>query len=65
MTDVQIPITTVWDVIADALDDPWFWGVSIAVTMCLALAFRFLHERRHRRCRSRPSSEPSHPSSDG
>ena len=52
MTDVQIPVTTVWDVVADALDDPWFWGVSIAVTMAFALAFRYLHERRHRRCRS-------------
>ncbi len=52
MTDVQIPITTVWDVVADALDDPWFWGVSIAATLAIALVFRFLHERRHRRCRS-------------
>lgn len=51
MTDVQIPVTTVWDVVADALDDPWFWGVSIAVTMAFALVFRCLHERRHRRCR--------------
>ena len=51
MTDVQIPVTTVWDVVADALDDPWFWGVSIAVTMCFALVFRYFHERRHRRCR--------------
>lgn len=57
MTDVQIPITTVWDVIADALDDPWFWGVSIAATLAIALVFRFLHERRHRRCRSPRSSE--------
>ena len=57
MTDVQIPVTTVWDVVADALDDPWFWGVSIGATMAFALVFRYLHERRHRRCRSRPSSE--------
>ena len=57
MTDVQIPVTTVWDVIADALDDPWFWALSIGATMTFALVFRYLHERRHRRCRSPPSSE--------
>lgn len=57
MTDVQIPVTTVWDVVADALDDPWFWGVSIGATMAFALVFRCLHERRHRRCRSPQSSE--------
>ncbi len=51
MTDVQIPVTTVWDVVADALDDPWFWGVSIGATMAFALVFGCLHERRHRRCR--------------
>lgn len=51
MTDVQIPVTTVWDVVADALDDPWFWGISIGATMAFALAFRILHERRHHRCR--------------
>ena len=62
MTDVQIPVTTVWDVVADALDDPWFWGVSICVTMAFALVFRYLHERRHRRCRYPQSSERSRPS---
>ena len=52
MTDVQIPVTTVWDVVADALDDPWFWMVSLGATLCLALAFRYLHDGGCRRCRS-------------
>ena len=51
MTDVQISVTTVWDVIADALDDSWFWALSIGATMAFARVFRYLHERRHRRCR--------------
>jgi len=47
MTDVVIPVTTVWDVIANALDDPWFWAVSAIGAFATALIIRY---RLNRRC---------------
>ena len=40
MTDVVIPITTVWDVLANALDDPWFWALSAVGAFGTALVIR-------------------------
>ena len=40
MTDVVIPVTTVWDVLANALDDPWFWALSAAGAFGTALVIR-------------------------
>ena len=46
MTEVAIPVTTIWDVLANALDDPWFWGLSAAGAFGTALIIRY----RIRRC---------------
>ena len=46
MTEVAIPVTTIWDVLANALDDPWFWGLSAAGAFGTALIIR----NRIRRC---------------
>ncbi|AMK13480.1 hypothetical protein AUP07_0424 [methanogenic archaeon mixed culture ISO4-G1] len=47
MTDVVVPVTTVWDVIANALDDPWFWVVSAIGALGTAL---FIRHRLNGRC---------------
>ena len=31
MTSVPVPITTFWDVLADAFGDPWFWYLTVAL----------------------------------
>ena len=40
MTDVIIPVTTFWDVAANALDDPWFWILSAVGAFGTALIIR-------------------------
>jgi len=40
MTEVVVPVTTVWDVLANALDDPWFWALSAAGAFGTALLIR-------------------------
>ena len=40
MTEVVVPVTTVWDIIANALDDPWFWAVSAIGAFATALIIR-------------------------
>ena len=40
MTDVIVPVTTVWDILANALDDPWFWTVSAIGAFATALLIR-------------------------
>ncbi len=47
MIDVFVPITTFWDVLANALDDPWFWVLSAAGAFGTALIIR---HRLGRRC---------------
>ena len=49
MTDIYIPVTTVWDVLANALDDPWFWVLSAAGAFGTALVIRSRIERGCRR----------------
>ena len=52
MTDVVVPVTTAWDIIANALDDPWFWALSALGAFGTAL---FIRHRIGRLCRcSRP-----------
>ena len=46
MTDVVVPVTTFWDVLANALDDPWFWFVSAVGAYGTALIVRALLSRR-------------------
>ena len=40
MTDVVVPVTTAWDIIANALDDPWFWVLSAVGAFGTALVIR-------------------------
>jgi len=40
MTDVVVPVTTFWDVAANALDDPWFWILSAVGAFGSALVIR-------------------------
>jgi len=40
MTEIVVPVTTFWDVLAGALDDPWFWILSTAGMFGLALFMR-------------------------
>ena len=49
MTDIEIPVTTVWDVIAGAMDDPWFLLMTIIVVMGTSLLIRRCHDRNHGR----------------
>ena len=49
MTDIEIPVTTVWDVIAGAMDDPWFLMMTIIVVMGTSLLIRRRHDRYHGR----------------
>jgi len=41
MTEVVVPVTTAWDIIANALDDPWFWALSAAGAFGTALFIRY------------------------
>ena len=55
MTDV--PVTTVWDVLASALDDPWFLIISTSLilgTACLVRYFRKRSMGGWNRCRCPP-----------
>ena len=47
MTDIEIPVTTVWDVIADAMDDPWFLLVTIIIVFGTSLMIRRRHNGYH------------------
>ena len=47
MTDIEIPVTTVWDIIAGAMDDPWFLLVTVVVVIGTALVIRRRHNRYH------------------
>ena len=42
--DVQIPLASVWSVIADALDDIWFWFIFIFGSSFIALFIRHLNK---------------------
>ena len=46
MTDVVVPVTTVWDVVASALDDVWFWGISAVTMISFSLILRVRLSRR-------------------
>ena len=46
MTDVVIPVLTVWDIIANALDDPWFWLLSALTVFSFSVIIRFRIGRR-------------------
>jgi len=52
MTEIVVPVTTVWDVMANALDDPDFWLISVLGLLTIALMVR---RRIGRRCCSCPS----------
>ena len=52
MTDIVVPVTTVWDVIANALDDPDFWLISALGLFIISIMVR---RRIGRRCCSCPS----------
>lgn len=54
MTDVIIPITTVWDVVANALDDTGFWIISALGMIAIALFIRNRIGRRWTACPCRP-----------
>ena len=47
MTDIEIPVTTVWDIIAGAMDDPWFLLVTVVVVIGTSLIIRRRHNRYH------------------
>jgi len=47
MTEVVVPITTVWDILANALDDPDFWMISALGMLTISLIIR---RRIGRRC---------------
>ena len=57
MTDVIVPVTTVWDVLANALDDIWFWILSAVGAFGTALIIRHLVSRRCYRWSFQPSSQ--------
>ncbi len=42
----EIPVTTAWDILAGALDDPGFWFLSAAGAFGTALLIRHLVSRR-------------------
>ena len=60
MTDVIVPVSTAWDVLANALDDPSFWILSGIGAVATALLVRHRLGRLFR-WSSRPSSPPSAP----
>ena len=45
MTDIVIPVTTIWDVIGNALDDVWFWVISVGGMFITAYMIRSRFER--------------------
>jgi len=45
MTEVVVPITTIWDILANALDDIWFWLLSASGAFVMAIVFRFRSQR--------------------
>ena len=47
MTDIEIPVTTVWDIVAGAIDDPWFLLVTVVVVIGTSLIIRRRHNRYH------------------
>ena len=47
MTDIEIPMTTLWDIIAGAMDDPWFLLVTVVVVIGTSLIIRRRHNRYH------------------
>ena len=49
MTDIEVPVTTVWDVMAGAMDDSWFLLMTIIVVMGTSLLIRRRHDRYHGR----------------
>ncbi|MDO5862111.1 MAG: hypothetical protein Q4Q58_04890 [Thermoplasmata archaeon] len=49
---VEVPVTTVWDVAAYALDDLGFWVLSLGGALVIALSFRMIVSRRRGSCRS-------------
>lgn len=55
MTDIEVPVTTAWDVIAYALDDPGFWALSLGGVFVISLFLRILVDRRRGRWHGRPS----------
>lgn len=50
MTDIVVPVTTVWDVIANALDDTGFWILSGVGMFVIALLIRNRIKRRWTAC---------------
>ncbi len=48
MTDVVVPVETCWDIVANALDDPWFWFLSIGGMIVITLVLRHTHRRTYR-----------------
>ena len=64
MTDIIIPVATVWDILASALDDGWFWLLAGSGALVIALIIR-RRLGRLLRCRSPRSYRPSAPSWDG
>ena len=56
MTDVVVPVTTVWDVVADALDDPDFWMISALGLFTIAILIRRRIGRRRCTCPCQRSS---------
>lgn len=42
---IEVPITTVWDVLADALDDPGFLLMSAVTILGSSILIRILHNR--------------------
>ena len=46
MSDILIPVTTVWDIVANALDDVWFWILSGVGMAAISLVARFRVNRR-------------------
>jgi hypothetical protein len=51
MADIQIPLTTFWDILANAFDDPYFWIISIVGTIGLALVLRTFMKAKRRSVR--------------
>lgn len=64
MSDIEIPVETVWDILANALDDPWFWFIAVGGMVSTSLILRYLHRRAYR-CRFQLSFQGSSPFSDG
>lgn len=50
---IEVPITTVWDVVADAMDDPGFLMLFAVTILGSSILIRILHNRTRRpyRCR--------------